>query len=99
MGTAPGNRSIVSDIAPDTRLRLTFETLVCRLFPDILLCWPNDNGEFVGDDFDRVQPLSPEPVAHHLRRLPGMLIAVISWCYKPSSHTHPAPDTGSDTQQ
>jgi hypothetical protein len=25
--------------------------------------------------------------------------AVISWCYKPSSHTHQVPGTGSDTQQ
>ena len=31
MGTARGNRSIVSDVAPGTRLRLTFETLVSRL--------------------------------------------------------------------
>jgi hypothetical protein len=32
-------------------------------------------------------------------RLPGLLIVVISWCYKPNSHTHQAPGTGSDTQQ
>jgi hypothetical protein len=32
-------------------------------------------------------------------RLPGLLIAVISWCYKPNSHTHQAPGTGSYTQQ
>ena len=39
MGTGRENPSIVSDIAPDTRLRLTFETLVCRLFRDgVQLC-------------------------------------------------------------
>jgi hypothetical protein len=32
-------------------------------------------------------------------RLPGLLIAVISRCYKPNSHTHQAPGTGSDTHQ
>ena len=40
-------------------------------------------------------------------RVPGLLIAVISWCYepdshwcyKPNSHTHRVPDTGSHTQQ
>ena len=40
-------------------------------------------------------------------RLPGLLIAVTSWCYKPdshwcykpNSHTHQVPDTGSHTQQ
>jgi hypothetical protein len=32
-------------------------------------------------------------------RLPGLPIALISWCYKPSSHTHQAPGTGSDTQR
>ena len=34
MGSRTENPSIVSDIAPDRRLRLTFETLVCRLFRD-----------------------------------------------------------------
>jgi hypothetical protein len=35
----------------------------------------------------------------HLPRLRGLLIAVINRCYKPNSHTHRAPGTGSDTQQ
>jgi hypothetical protein len=40
-----------------------------------------------------------ELATHHRPRLPGLLIAAISWCYKPTSHSYQAPGTGPDRQQ
>jgi hypothetical protein len=64
MGTGRENPSIVSDIAPDTRLRLTFETLVCRLFRDSVGALPGERHPPEGHHKTADRPVGPPGRLH-----------------------------------